>query len=263
MTFSTLFVTNLKFYFQTKRFIVVFPLFLVISLIPIILIATGNIPKPLNVYSFTSNGLSSFVTASALICALFAGDAISRDFSREGFFTLTQPVNRYRIMLSRFLAATIVAIITLTFSYLVPYIVSSEVFYNTVVPSLGEIIALAFIFNISLVAFSMLFSSLFKSSSVSIIVTVLIVWIVMPSISGVLQFLSIEPWFLISYAGSSISALSQENYPPHEQTINLPNGHLTIYTPYVWEATIISIVYLVLSLVIAYLIYSRRELKEI
>jgi len=263
MSFSALLISNLKFYFQTKRFIIILPLYLVISIIFPILVLNGNIPKPVDVYSFTYQGLGNFAAASALVCALFAGDAISRDFSREGFFTLTQPVERYKIMFSRFLAAIIVALVTIMLSYFVPYVIFSQLLYSTVVPTLWQIAGIAVLYNISLIAFAMLFSSVFRSSTVSIILTVLALWLIMPAIVGILQFLGIEPWFLISYAGDSINSLALQNYPPHISTSSSPTVKITVFTPYVWESVAIMVGYLIFSLLIAYIIYSRRELKVI
>jgi hypothetical protein len=263
MPLFTLLNTNLRFYFQTKRFIVILPLYFFITLIFPILIIAGYISKPLDVYSFTSEGLNNFSNASALVAALFAGDAISKDFSREGFFTLTQPVKRLEIMLSRYLAGSIVTILTMFASYFIPWIIFSEAFYSSIDPNIGEIVLFAILFNLSLVAFAVLFSSLFRSSTIGIIITLLVIYLIMPAVTGILQFLGIEPWFLLTYAGSLIGNLGLKDYPPHIQTLSSQNSKFTIYNPYVWEASIIMVSYLVISLIISYFIYTRRELKEI
>jgi len=111
-----------------------------------------------------------------------------------------------------------------------------------------------------------LFSSLFKSPSISVVICVLVVWIVMPIITGVLDLVGIEPWFLLTYAGDVITYLTAASYPVHFISTPISEGSITItvnsYAPYVWEGALIMVAYFAASLTFAWLIYSRKELRD-
>jgi ABC-type transport system involved in multi-copper enzyme maturation permease subunit len=146
-------------------------------------------------------------------------------------------------------------------------LVTGYAFYQSVVGNVGLIFGLSVLLVGSLVSFVVLFSSLFKTPNTSVVVVTMVVWFVMPIITGILEFVGVEPWFLIYYAGGTITALTELTYPPHSVTISAPGGGQTIsittFTPYVWEAALIMVGYLVASLVLAWVVYSRKELKDI
>jgi ABC-type transport system involved in multi-copper enzyme maturation permease subunit len=129
------------------------------------------------------------------------------------------------------------------------------------------LIGLGLFFVFGVVSFALLFSSIFKSPLVSVIVTTLVLWFVMPAISGVLQFVNIEPWFLLNYSGNAIQNLAAKQYPSHYQQIPVPTGMsnitLHIYNPTVPEAAAIIAAYAIISIIAGIIIYTRRELKEI
>lgn len=262
MVFGMMFRENIRFYLRTKRFQVILPLYAVLSAVIPILMIQGTIPKPSDVYSFTQQTLGGIADDILLICSLLAGDAISRDFSREGYFTLTQPVRRSAIMLARFLSAFVAAVIVLAVSVVIG-IGFSEYMYSTVVSTLPEIVIAAVLFAASLTAFVMMFSSLFKNAALSIVISILVVIVAMPIVQTITQFLShVEPWFLVTYAAGVISNLAQKNYPPHVVTQQLGAGRtFFVYTPTLVEGVLIMLGYLVISGFITWAVYTRRELK--
>ncbi len=264
-TFVVMLRAHLKFYVHTRRFFILLPLYLALALAVPALYLTGVIEKPPDVYAFALVSQSNFVNLAVLAAAMLAGDAISQDFSRQGLFTLTQPIGRAQIMLSRALAAFLLAALTMLLWIGIGF-AFSEVFYGSVVPNSGVIVAMAVVFVAAVVSFVMLFRSLFKSATVSVIVGVVVVWLVMPILSSNLELVGIEPWFLLSYGSLVVAALSAEAYPPHSQVVNLgpggPRPTMTMYYPTVPEAAYIMLAYLAASFVITWLVYSRRELKE-
>ncbi len=261
----------MKFYVSTRRFLVIIPLYLLLFLIYPTLIYAGVISKPADVYAFADMGLSNFSFSVALVAGLLAGDALSQDFSRQGLFTLTQPIRRSVILVARYGSAALASIIVMVVAYWVPGLIASEVFYQSVVPSILEIFLLSMVFIASIVAFVVLFSSLFKSSTISIVLSIVLVWILMPTISMFLPFVGIEPWFFITYAGGALGALTQRTYPPHVQQTTVPRFGpgarsgltITTYTPSGPEAVAIIFAYLIVSLALAWLVYSKRELKDV
>ncbi len=263
--------TYLKFYITTRRFLVIIPLYLLLFLLFPVLIAAGVVSKPADVYAWATLGFGNFSFSVALVAGLLAGDALSQDFSRQGLFTLTQPIRRSVIMLARYGSAALASIIVMVLAFWVPGLVASEVFYQSVVPSIPEIFVLSMVFVASIVAFVVLFSSLFKSSTISIVLSIVFVWILMPTISMFLPFAGVEPWFFITYAAGALGGLAQRTYPPHMQQTTLggfgqgggSGPTITTFTPTVPEAVVIMLGYLFISLALAWFVYSRREMKDV
>jgi ABC-type transport system involved in multi-copper enzyme maturation permease subunit len=262
-----MFRANLSFYLRTRRFKVVFPLYVALGLIFPVLYGANVIQKPPDVNSYTTDALSELVFATVLLVALLTGDAISQDFGRQGFFTLTQPVRRSEIMLARTLAAFAISAFAMVV-WIGVGLVSGYILYTAVVANAALILALSILLVGAGVSFVVLFSSLFRSPTVSVVISVLAVWFVMPIISGVLELVGVEPWFLITYAGSVVDNLAMSSYPQHVVVTPVSSGSgaptitVTTYNPYVWEAAAIMAAYLVASLVLAWLVYSRKELTE-
>jgi ABC-2 type transport system permease protein len=258
---------NMAFYLHTRRFKVIFPLYVVLGLLFPILYATNVLQKPADVYSYTQGALGEFVFATVLLVTMLAGDAISQDFGRQGFFTLTQPVRRSEIMLARTLAAFAFAAVSILV-WIGVGLATGYAFYGTVVANWGLILAFAMFLVAAVVSFTVLFSSLFKSPTVSVVICVLVVWFVMPIVSGILELVGVEPWFLVTYAGGVVTSLAQQTYPAHSTAINATGGGggptitVTVFSPYAWEAAVIMAGYLVVSLALAWLVYSRKELTE-
>lgn len=266
-TFVTMMRANMGFYLHTKRFRIIFPLYIVLALIFPILYGTNVLQKPPDIYSYTSSALGELVSATVLLVAMLAGDSISQDFGRQGFFTLTQPVRRSEIMLARTLAAFVFAVFAL-FVWIGIGLITGYAFYSAAVTNVGLILALSLLFAGSVVSFVVLFSSLFRSPTVSVVISVLVVWLVMPVIEGVLDLAGVEPWFLLTYAGGVVDDLATNPYPAHVVSLPVSTSAsgisitVTTFTPYVWEAAVIMVAYLVVSLGLAWLVYSRKELTE-
>lgn len=258
----TLLKAYLKFYFQTRRFLIVFIIYLILSLLGPVLIAVGVVQKQPSVYEFTGSSLGSLTSAIVLACAILAGDAVSQDFSRQGLFTLTQPISRVRILLARYLAAFIASAGVFILSYYLVVVVAGYLFYGQFIPNILEVAAMGLLLTASMVAFVMLFSSLVKNPAVSILLAVIVVLLGMGIISGIAEVTNVEPWFILTYAGGAVSGLAQQTYPPHVQPLGVPGFNYNLYTPYVSEAIEIMVAYLLISIALAYLVYSRRELRE-
>lgn len=261
MVLGLIYRENLKFYTRTRRFQVILPLFAALSALQPTLIIAGVIPRPADVYSFTQGALSGFTDSVLLACAVLAGDAISRDFSREGYFTLTQPVRRSEIMLARYLSAFTASLIVV-FATVGIGVAFSEYLYGGVVPKIWEVALIAVLLTASLTAFVMMFSSLSKSPALSIVTAIVVLLVAMPIVQGVVQFLTrVEPWFLINYAAQVIPDLAQKSYPPHLVVERFGNTTLYIYSPGVFEGVTIMLGYLLVCATVAWAVYSRRELK--
>ncbi len=265
--FITLFRVSLKFYFSTRRFLVILPFYVFISVFFPILVIVGIAPRSPDIYTYTQSGFLTFSFSAALVSGLLAGDALSKDFTRQGIFILSQPVKRSTILLSRYAAALVASSVIMVFFY--DLIGSSFAYYiyGQVVPTTWLIPTMSLMLVASMVAFVMLCSSVFKNSNVSITVAILSIWIVMPLTANATELVHLEPWFLLTYAGNVLQALAQKAYPPAVQSV--PFGGVgsgfpseLLYNPTFWESVEIILAYLIVSLLLAWVVYSRRELQE-
>jgi ABC-type transport system involved in multi-copper enzyme maturation permease subunit len=253
---------DLGFFLHTRRLKVILPIYIFLALIYPILYGANILHRPSDVNSYTLDALSELVSGTVLLVAMLAGDAISQDFGRQGFFTLTQPVRRSEIMLARTVAAFVFSVIALLV-WIGIGLATGYAFYSAVVGNVGLILALSVLFAGSVVSFVVLFSSLFRSPTVSVTISVLVLWFVMPVITGILDLVGVEPWFLLTYAGEAIDDLAANSYPLHVTTVVATSSiTVTTYTPYVWEAAAIMVAYLIVSLVLAWVVYSKKELTE-
>jgi ABC-2 type transport system permease protein len=233
---------------------------LVILLYPALILA-GVIQKPSLVSDFIGTPVGFFGDLATLGSALLAGDAISQDFSRQGLFTLSQPFGRTRIMLTRYISALSVSA-GLALAFFVIAAVTGYAYYGQLTPNFAEMVGFAVLYVAALVAFVMLFSALFRSPSISIIVSVLVVIIAMPIVTGVLELTSTEPWFLITYAADVVPSLMSTSYPQHVTPISAGTVNVSVFIPSPLEAAAILVGYLVVSLVMIQIIYNRKELRE-
>jgi ABC-type transport system involved in multi-copper enzyme maturation permease subunit len=256
---------DMAFYLHTRRFRAILPIYIFLALIFPLLYGVNVLQKPPDINSYTSAALGELVSATVLLVALLAGDSISQDFGRQGFFTLTQPVRRSEIMFARTLAVFVFAAVSMLIWVGLGF-VTGYVFYGAIVPNGALMLATSALFVGSVVSFVVMFSSLFKSPSVSVVISVLVMWFVFPVMTGILDLVGVEPWFLLTYAGDVVTYLAEKVYPQHVTSLTTSSGGVnvtvTTFVPYVWEAVGIMVGYLLVSLALAWLVYSRKELRE-
>jgi len=257
-----IFYYNTLFYARTKRFQIMLPLAVIISFINTFLVDFHVVPKPPNAYLFTEANLGYSEILFILIASMFAGDLVSRDFSKEGLFILTQPFQREKIfgvkLLSSVLASTLVVL-----AYLAGSFASTFILYRTIIPSWWEILGISVLGIVSLVSFVSLFSASVKSPTVSITISIFVLLIGFPLIQSILGYLNMEPFFLITYALEAITNLAEKTYPPHVvKTVGL-NGDSVSFNPTIPESVVIFMAYLIVGVVLCLLIYKRRQLADV
>ena len=215
--------------------------------------------NPGSAYQLLSLPAGFFVFLATIGSAVLAGDTISQDFSRQGLFTLSQPIERWRIVAMRYGAAAIAGtIITLVFFAVGEG--ETYAFYGTTVANYAEITAFSLLYTLAMIAFVMLLSATFyRSQTLSILISILTVVLFMPIVSAIVSSKGIEPWPLITYASGVIGALFNPPYPVHVQSFNGVNS----YFPTPAEGAVIMFGYVAASLILCAVIYRRRELREV
>src|SRR5438552_18260359 len=83
----------------------------------------------------------------------------------------------------------------------------------------GESVLLAWFYLVAVLGFTFFFSSLFKSTSYSILVTAVLFLFAFNLIETlVANLVQIEPWFILTYGAQIIGSVLSTEYPTHTTT---------------------------------------------
>jgi ABC-2 type transport system permease protein len=197
-----------------------------------------------------------------IICAFIGGDAISMDFgSGTGYFMLVLPVRRSVLLLGRYVAAFAASFSLLLVVYALALIGTGYFYGVGGVPwaDLAQSLGLAALFVAAVVATAFFFSSFFRSPAMSMIATILILFLGFDIAGSIVTVAGVEPWFSILYAGDVITTVLVP--APHEMVTKVGRFTITSFSPYIWEGATIMAVYLVGFLIVSLAIYHRKESK--
>jgi ABC-2 type transport system permease protein len=197
----------------------------------------------------------------------FGGDAISGEFqNKTGYFGIPNPIRRSSVYigkwLSAFFAATAILVVftVITIGNGVYYFSSSGVPYQ-----FGWSLLFAWFYLAAVMGLTFLFSSLFKSSSISILVTVILFLFGFTLIQSLVSDLvGIEPWFVLTYGGGIIGNILNATYPPSSivTTSTFAHGHtITITTFYasVPQGLAIIGIYFIITAILGLVLFERKE----
>lgn len=269
--FQTAFAYQLRSYLRTWRFLGLLAFVAIIAAAILgfqvhrgVATVTGN-------YASASDYLVSYlaeiVDVLVITAAFLGGDALAVDLAGgPGYLMLSQPVRRQTLLAGRFCAAAV----TGTVVGLVYYGFAAgavEYFYGTVPSAFFSSIGMAVLFLLAALAVAFLFSSFFRSSTVSVVAALLILIIGFPILTEIGALTGTEPWFSLSYGGSGITSVLSTTFSHKSIThIGVAGGQsasidITTFSPYPWEAAVILVAYAAVFLGLAYVIYRFREVK--
>ena len=253
-------------YFRSRRF---FILLVIVLLISAALTVGVGYYRPA---SFLSSDLSfysswwggSAVFLMALFGIFFGGDAISGEFqNKTGYFSLSQPIRRSSVYVGKWLAAYFASsIILLVFTAIT--FGNAVYYFGTSVPyQFGESVLLAWFYLVAVLGLTFFFSSLFKSTSYSILVTA-VLFLFAFNLIGLLvaNLAQQEPWFLLTYGAQIIGNVLSTQYPAHITTLRGfgPNGpSLTAYNATIPEGIAIITAYFIITAILGLLLFERKE----
>jgi ABC-2 type transport system permease protein len=216
--------------------------------------------------SFYTSWWGSFVTFVIILSGIFfGGDAISGEFqNKTGYFSVPNPIRRSTIYIGKWLAAfTASAVILGIFTI---FTIGNGLYYFSSIPyQFGESFLFAILYLAAVLGFTFFFSSLFKSSSMSILVTVILFLFVFTLVDELISgFVHIEPWFILTYGAGIISNVLTVPYPAHITTTTtaLRNGATfttTAYVPTISEGLAIIAIYFIITAVVGLVLFERKE----
>ena len=252
-------------YFRARRFYVMLAIVLLISGLLTFAIAYYR-PQALlagGALGFYGAGWASFASFVVILStAFFGGDAISGEFqNKTGYFLVPNPIRRSSIYAGKWLAALAASTIILGLFALI--IVANGVYYfGASLPSqFLQSILYAWVYLVAALSLTFAFSSLFKSSSISILMSVILLLFVFDVIDTVAStVVGIEPWFSITYGAGIVSNILTVPYPKHVSTTQVgPRFSLTTYAATVPEGLAILAVYFIVMAILGLWLFERKE----
>ena len=265
---STVMKYSLLDYIRSRRF---FIMLIITVLIGAILTGVVGYYRPAGFLtsdlSFYSGWWGTFVSFVIILSGIFfGGDAISGEFqNKTGYFTAPNPIRRSSIYIGKWLAAFIASTVILGVFTLMT--IGNGLYYFSSIPSqFGESFLFAIFYLAAVLGFTFFFSSLFKSSSMSILVTVILFLFVFNVIDQLIAgFVHIEPWFILTYGAGIISNVLTVPYPAHITTTTSEFGRAgstfttTTYVPTIPEGLLIMAIYFAITAVVGLILFERKE----
>src|SRR5438309_5478973 len=251
-------------YFRSRRFFVLLIIGIVISAIFTAVvgyygIAYLNLTSALVFYSFWwGNSITLVVILSGIF---FGGDAISGEFqNKTGYFLVGNPLRRSSIYIGKWIAALTASLII--FAIYAAIAVGNGIYYfGANIPyQFGDSLVFSVLYLIAVLGFTFFFSSLFKSSSMSILVTAILFLFAFSLIELIVSRLAqIEPWFIITYGAGIIGNVLIDPYPLTQSTRGPGGREVSTFAVSIPQGIEILVGYFVITAVIGLLLFERKE----
>ena len=249
-------------YFRSRRFYVLLVIGTIIGALLTTLVGyyrpSAFLDSPLDFYSSWWAGSITFVIVLSGI--FYGGDAISGEFqNKTGYFLVANPLRRSSIYIGKWLGALVASMIML--AVFAAITVGNGIYYFGLnIPyQLWESLLFSVLYLIAVLGFTFFFSSLFKSTSMSILVTAILFLFAFTLIQNLVEGLvKIEPWFLITYGAQIITNVLIDPYPTTSTQGFGPNA-FTSYAASIPEGITILLAYFVVTAVLGLLLFERKE----
>jgi len=250
-------------YVRSRRFFIMLGITALISVLLTVLVGYYS-PRSFlsSELSFYNSWWGNWVTYVIILSGIFfGGDAITGEFqNKTGYFSVPNPIKRSSIYIGKWLAAFIASFVILGFFTLVT--VGNGLYYFGGVPY-EFVLSLLFsiIYLAAVLGFTFFFSSLFKSSSISILVTAILFLFAFTLIQQlVASLVQIEPWFILTYGAQIIGNVLTVPYPDNIVTINFPGGFsFTSYNATILSGLAIMGGYFAITAILGLVLFERKE----
>jgi ABC-2 type transport system permease protein len=253
-------------YVRSRRFFILLTLAVVISAILTFVVGYYRpavfLASDLSFYSGWWGNIAVYVIV--LSGVFFGGDAISGEFqNKTGYFGVPNPIRRSSIYIGKWLSALIAS--TVILAVFAAITVGNGLYYFPSVPSeFGLSLLFAWFYLVAVLGFTFFFSSLFKSSSMSILVTLILFLFAFNIIQlFIANFAQIEPWFLLTYGAQIIGNILTVPYPPATSETRFGQGGngptFRTFNATVPEGLAIIGVYFIITTLFGLLLFERKE----
>ncbi len=215
-----------------------------------------------------------FLWTSVLIvvgATLFAGDSLASEFQgRTGYLMFPNPVKRWVYFTGKLLASLLTMFFVVSVFYVAVSLLTiwhSQSFSDLTYRSFG----LALLYVVAAVGVGYLVSAVMKGATGALVFTFAILFLIFPILDGVLSFAGAKPVFSVTFSAQAISYIMQTPYPTDQQ-LTLPTGgafggggsestvQIWNYYPDVDTAALVMVIYAVITIAAALIIFRRREM---
>ena len=247
-------------YFRSRRFFILLIIDLIISSIFTALVAYYGVSS----FATAALGFYSFWWGNSIILSgiFFGGDAISGEFqNKTGYFLVGNPLRRSSIYVGKWIAALTASLIILAI-YAAIAIGNGIYYFGANLPyQFGESLIFSVLYLIAVLGFTFFFSSLFKSSSMSILVTAILFLFAFSLIQVIVSTLAqVEPWFIITYGSGIIGNVLTDPYPTTQTVRGGFRGDTSrVFAVSIPEGIAILVGYFVVTAVLGLLFFERKE----
>jgi ABC-2 type transport system permease protein len=260
-------------YFRSRRFFILLAIGLIISGLLTGLVAYLGVGKVapcqpatcsnpvLAFYSFWwGNSITLVIVLSGIF---FGGDAISGEFqNKTGYFLVGNPLRRSSIYIGKWLGALIASVIVLAI-YAGITVGNGLYYFGANLPyQFTESLSFSMLYLIAVLGFTFFFSSLFKSSSMSILVTAILFLFAFSLIQLIVSGLAqIEPWFIITYGSGIIGNVLMDPYPTTQPIRGAGGGgrEAVVFSATIPEGIMILLAYFVVTAILGLILFERKE----
>ena len=252
-------------YFRSRRFFILLLIGLLIGGILTALVAYYGVStfasSSLGFYSFWWGNSITFIIAINGI--FFGGDAISGEFqNKTGYFLVPNPLRRSSIYIGKYFGALLASLMIFG-AYASLTIGNGLYYFGTNIPyQFAESLIFSVIYLIAVLGFTFFFSSLFKSSSMSILVTAILFLFAFNVIQLLVsRFAQTEPWFIISYGAGIVGNVLTDPYPATQPVRGAgPRGQEgTLFAVTIPEGLAILLGYFVITAILGLILFERKE----
>ena len=193
--------------------------------------------------------LFAFIILIAAILAIFT---LARPLAGTDFPSESKDFMNIYILIAGFIMSTVLIVVYYLIVAILSQVITGAIF-DKIWLSLGLMVL--FIFGATGLAF--FFGSVFKRSSSSIVVTILALILIGQMVSQIFAMYSIEPWFSLSYASSSITTVFTGATTSVVHTSL--TGTIWSYVPDVTLSAMVMICWGIFTLLFAFMAYNRKS----
>jgi len=257
-------------YFRSRRFLI---MLIITILIAALLTITVALRRP---ESFLSSNLgfyanwwgTSVIVLTILSGIFFGGDAISGEFqNKTGYFGIPNPIRRSSIYVGKWLSAFLAASAILFVFTLVTITNGVYYFGSSGAPyQFGLSFLFVWFYLAAVLGFTFFFSSMFKSSAISILVTAILLLFGFTLLTIVAGYVQVEPWFVLDYGAGIIGSILISPYPQRLTTIGIssvglsgPTVTTTAFYATIPEGLVIMGMYFIITTIFGLILFERKE----
>lgn len=251
-------------YLRSQRLLGILIIEAIVLVAITVLLATSSTPKTADKVVGEYAGFANILIVIG--ATLFGGDAIVSEYQgRTGYLLFPNPIKKVSIFVGKFISAVAAMGLILLIYYGVALLAGAVM--GNGLSTLGlQSLGLAMLYGVSALAVAFLVSSIMKGTAGAMILTFALFFFVFNIITSLVGALGgIKPWFMVDFAGSTMSYITTEPYPQDDvYSFNVPGGGSMVFYsfyPDVAISIVVMIVYAIAALVIAYLLFHRREMS--